>query len=178
MATDAGGPLGPNANDEQTREALAWDQSVLDALTPKMQNALALHQDGQNDRAEKLFREILRSEPRLAEPRLELAHLALGRGDWQEAQEQARLAVTTLLAGGQWTIDIEPAPLLSFSMNLLGETLVRAIESDDLFLRDRARFEAIWNEASALFIQAKVLDPTNDDARRNAVRYRPIESTS
>lgn len=174
MATDARTPLGNEANAEQVREALAWDQSVLDALTPKMQSALAFRQDGQDVRAEKLFREILRSEPRLAEPRLELAHLAAAREDWVEAQAQARIAVTTLMAGGQWTIDVEPGPLLSFAMNLLGETLVRSIEGGDLFLRDKDRFEAIWNEASVLFGQARKLDPTNEDARRNAVRYRPL----
>ncbi|MCP4867662.1 MAG: hypothetical protein GY898_02965 [Proteobacteria bacterium] len=174
MAADAQTPLGDEASAEQVREALAWDQSVLDALTPKMQTALELRQNGQHDRAEKLFREILRSEPRLAEPRLELAHLAAGREDWGEAQDQARIAVTTLIAGGQWTMDVDPAPLLSFAMNLLGETLVRAIEGGDLFLRDKDKFESVWNEASVLFTEAKKLDPTNEDARRNAVRYRPL----
>ncbi len=162
------------SKDPRIDEAVAWDQTVLDALAPRMQAAVELRQEGRDDKAEAIFREILKSEPRLAEPRLELAHLAALREDWDEAQTQARLAVATLVAGGQWTMDVEPAPLLSFAMNLLGETLVRAIEGGDLFLRDKDRFSKTWNEAAALFAEAKKIDPTNDDARRNAVRYRPI----
>jgi hypothetical protein len=103
-----------------------------------------------------------------------LAHIAASREDWQEAQEQARIAVASLTAGAQWTLDVEPAPLLSFAMNLLGETLVRSIEGGDLFMTDKQAFRSIWNEAAELFVGARKVDPTNSDARRNSVRYRKL----
>ncbi len=172
MATADGPPRIEGA--EQVQEALAWDQAVLDALAPKMRAALEARQSGDDDRAEKLLREVLRNEPRLAEPRLELAHLAVLRDQWDEARTQAEIAVTTLRAGGQWTLDVEPEALLSFAINLLGEVIVRSIEEEDLFLRDRSKFTDAWNRAALLFAEARSLDPTNDDARRNFARYRPI----
>lgn len=156
-------------------EALAWDQEVLDALAPKMVAALEARRAGEDSVAEKLLRDILRNEPRLAEPRLELAHLAAEREQWEEARTQAELAVTTLRAGGQWTLDVEPPALLSFALNLLGEVIVRWLEEGDLLLRDRPEFTRRWNEAAGLFADACRLDGTNDDARRNQTRYRPLK---
>lgn len=157
-----------------TAELMEVDHEQLMALEPKMRRALNAREQGNNAEARKLFGAILKEEPRLAEPRLELAHMAALTEDWDEAQSQARLAVEILKRGGQWTHDVEPKVLLGFALNLLGELMVRPLEEGDLFLTDRPRFDACWNEASVLFGLAMAADPSNVDARRNATRYRRL----
>jgi len=149
-------------------------EAHLDSLQDVMAEAFELRGQGKIAEAVGLFRRILAAEPRLAEPRLELAHLAASGEDWEEAEAQARMAVQVLRSGGQWTLDLSAEELLAFAVNLLGEVLVRSIDSGDLIFRDRKRFNAIWNEAATLFAEAQALDPSNEDARGNATHYRPI----
>jgi hypothetical protein len=151
------------------------ESATLQSLQPKMTKALHLRQAGKDDAALKVLREILAAEPRLAEPRLELAHIAALREDWAEAELQATEAIRALRAGGQWTTEVDPRSLLSFALNLLGEIVVRPLEEGDLFLTDRPRFVRTWNRASVLFGEASKLDPDNEDARRNLTRYAPLE---
>lgn len=158
-----------------TQTMMEFDQDQLTALEPKMRLAMTAREQGNDAEAKRLFDEILKEEPRLAEPRLELAHMAAGTEDWEGAQSQARLAVEILKRGGQWTQDVAPEALLGFALNLLGELMVRPLEEGDLFLTDRPRFDASWNEASTLFGLAMAADPSNVDARRNATRYRRLE---
>ncbi len=148
-------------NDTQELEAI-W----LQAMEAREKNL--------DEEARQLFHSILKQEPRLAEPRLELAHIEIERGQLQEAEEQTRLALEILNNGGQWTADLEPNILLSFGWNLLGEILFR--QSEELATSpDRDRFEGIWNDAAAAFKKALELDPENGDARRNATHCRPID---
>lgn len=146
----------------------------LPELARTMARALKMRESGKDGEAMKLYRDVLAVEPRLAEPRLELAWLAAGRNDWQEAEEQARFAVEILEAGGQWTDDLSPESLLAFALTLLGEVVIRPLEEGDLFLVDQTAFTQKWNEAAALFDRAVELDGDNEDARRNRARYRPI----
>lgn len=166
---------------EQDLEAAAAAKDRMEAaeghlsdLADKMQDALKAHREGKTKRSERLLREIVQTEPRLAEPRLELAHIAAGRADWTEAREQARLAVEVLRAGGQWTTDLEPGEVLGFALNLLGEVIVRDLDDAER-LRDEEEFHALWNEAAHAFDEARRADPTSADALRNATRYRPID---
>jgi tetratricopeptide (TPR) repeat protein len=150
------------------------DRDLLKALESKMRLAMSAREQGKDGEARELFEAVLKEEPRLAEPRLELAHMAALTEDWDEAQTQARLAVEILKRGGQWTQDVEPEVLLGFAINLLGELVVRPLEEGDLFLTDRPLFDASWNEASRLFALALEADPDNVEARRNATRYRRL----
>ena len=159
--------------DEQDGDAQAAE-GHLEALAPKMMAALELRREGEDEQATELLGEILKAEPRLAEARLELCHMAAQRSDWEEAEAQGRLAVETLRSGGQWTLDVEPAELMSFALNLLGEVLVRDLSEGDLLMTDRPAFEARWNEASGLFKEALESDNSNRDARSNCIHYRPM----
>jgi hypothetical protein len=173
MAENNRGPLGQDEA-ELARQVLDTDRALTEALEPKMKAALALREAGQNAKAADVLREIIHADPRLPEPRLELAHVAASRDDWEEAQTQARMGVSLLRAGGQWTADLPPSTLLAFAINLLGETVVRPLEEGDLFLVDQPAFVVAWNEAATLFQEAATLDPASEDARRNQARYRPL----
>jgi len=155
-------------------DTLESPEDHLEELGRRFAKALALREKGDDAGARPLFEEILRNEPRLAEPRLELAHIHLLADRFSEAGEHARLAVATLRAGGQWTEDIEPKALLSFAVNLLGETIVRELEEGEVFLTDREAFVQRWNEASRTFEEALEIDAGNVDAARNRTRFRPI----
>jgi len=150
------------------------ETATLVSLEPKMSKALLLRQSGKDLDAQLIFRQILADEPRLAEPRMELAHIAALQNDWEEAELQATEAIRILRAGGQWTSEVSPPALLSFAINLLGEVVVRPLEEGDLFLTDKPAFERRWNRASILFGEACKLDPENEDARRNLSRYKPL----
>ena len=162
-------------SEEESSQMIKADAEQLAGLEPKMMEAMAARAEGKDDVAKTIFEEILKGEPRLAEPRLELAHMAALVEDWDEAQTQARLAVDILRRGGQWTEDVEPRVLLGFALNLLGELIVRPLEEGDLFLTDRARFQMTWNEAAAIFDEALEADPECVEARRNRTRYRKLE---
>lgn len=140
------------------------DNAVLERI---WLDATEARQQGEHDEARKLFKTILDAEPRLAEPRLELGHMAIEADDLEEGEEHVRLAIAALEGGGQWIDDIDPSTLLSFALNLLGESLFRQAEkvadSDE-----RGRFVELWNEAADAFARAVRLDPDNVDARRNA----------
>ncbi len=157
------------------------DPSLLDAseshladLEKHFTKGLQLRAAEDDSAAREVFEKILKQEPRLAEPRLELAHIHLLSERFDDAHEHARLAVSTLRAGGQWTRDVEPTALLSFALNLLGETVARALEEGDLFLTDRPEFTRRWNRAAGHFAEAAEVDPTNEDALRNRTRFAPL----
>ena len=156
---------------------LESDGDDLKALQKRMDAGLRFRA-GEDDSAARVeFEAILAAEPRLAEPRLELGHILLLEERFDEAEEHVRLAVSTLRAGGQWTEDVEPKVLLSFAINLLGETLARSLEEGDLFLTDRAGFTTRWNQAAAHFREAATIDPTNVDAIRNRLRFAPLDES-
>ncbi len=173
MSEQDDGGMPPGGDTAEMLEAR--DSEVLATLEPKMRAAMKLREEGKDAAAETLLRAILRGEPRLAEPRLELAHILAVRGAWADAQEQARMAVDILRNGGQWTDDVGPNALLSFALNLQGEVQVRELEEGDLFLVDKEEFTQLWNGASVLFTEACELDGDNEDARRNRTRYRALE---
>ena len=173
MTEDPSQPEG--LSEEESNQMIKADAEQLAELEPKMMEAMSARAEGKDGAAKAIFEDILKAEPRLAEPRLELAHIAAVAEDWDEAQTQARLAVDILRRGGQWTEDVEPRALLAFALNLLGELIVRTLEEGDLFLTDRARFQMTWNEAAAIFDEALEVDPECVEARRNRTRYRKLE---
>lgn len=149
------------------------DDSHLIPLGSKLRKAMSLRESGDMAKARDLYREILQADPRLAEPRLELAHMAAEREDWDEAEEQARAALDLLRRGGQWTADLPPERLEAFATNLLAEVLYRSVQDGELIFRDEEGFKARWNEAAALFARALELDPENEDAQYWANHVRP-----
>jgi len=161
-------------NEETDTEYTAIESTVLEGLAEKLQRALELRDAEDDDAAEELLRSIITTEPRLAEPRLELAHIAVGREDWDEAEGQAREAVEILQRGGQWTLEIDPDVFLAFAYNLLGEILVRSIDGTDLIESDRDAFMKTWNAAAQAFEEAYQLDPDNEDIASNFGRVRPV----
>ena len=144
----------------------------MEGLEVLFREGLAARQAGQRAAAVGAYRAILKRDPRLAEPYLELATLAAEDGDLDEAEALARSGVAQLRLGNQWTDDLGEGQLLAFALNLLGEVLLQ--KAEDTIEVDTPAFVAQWNEASTLFREALAHDPADAHARSNALHCRPL----
>ena len=138
------------------------DAAQLEALGERFTLALNLKDRGDIDRAEELFLEILRAEPRLPEPRMELARLLLDTDRIEDAEGHARLALDHLKAGGRWTDMLPDGVVESIAHALLAEILRRRLEDDDVIFGDPATFKALLTESREHFAAAHRLDPTDE----------------
>jgi tetratricopeptide (TPR) repeat protein len=140
----------------------------LAALEDRFLAALADKEAGKIDRAEEAFRAILDVEPRLPEPRMELARILLDTDRLEEAEEHARSALQWLESGGQWTDMIPENVLSALSHALLAEVLRRHADEDDIIFGDPERFKALVAESKSHFQKAAALDPADEYASYHA----------
>lgn len=143
-------------------------QELLAELEPKFMAAIEAKDAGRMDTAEDLLRGILRVEPRIAEPRMELARILLDTDRLEEAEEHAREGLLQLKSGGQWTEEIPENIVSGLAHALLAEVLRRRIEEDDVVFGDPARYQAMLAESQSLFQEASRLDPSDEYASFHA----------
>ena len=123
---------------------------------------------GDLESAETGFRTVLLGDPRLPEPRLELAVILYRRTELEEAEEQARLALDQLERGWHWLDNFEPSQLQSHGHNLLGEIILASAGGNEKeSLPSADVLDERWAEAEACFKRAVGLDPSNREAARN-----------
>jgi tetratricopeptide (TPR) repeat protein len=121
------------------------DESHLEALQAQFMVGLECTQAGHLDRAAELFRNILKKEPRLAEPRMELARLLLDTGQVDEASEQLAEAISVFEKGGQW-IDGIPENTAFCSLCIAGRVLSTAGQRRRGRVRPARKMEAFDGE--------------------------------
>ncbi|TNE89099.1 MAG: hypothetical protein EP330_11715 [Deltaproteobacteria bacterium] len=144
------------------------EQQLLIELEPRFMKAIEAKDAGKLDLAEDELRGILRVEPRLAEPRMELARILLDTDRIEEAEEHAREALSQLEAGGQWTDELPENVVLGLSHALLAEVLRRRIEDDDVVFGSAERYQALLDESRKHFEEAARLDPSDEYASYHA----------
>jgi len=108
------------------------EEAQLHALGEKFMAAIQARNSGDLESAEASLRSIIRVEPRLPEPHMELGRLLLELGQLEEAESHAREAIEQLERGGQWTDELPEAVVLSIAFSLLGEVLRRRADSDEV----------------------------------------------
>jgi tetratricopeptide (TPR) repeat protein len=145
------------------------EKKKLDELGRRFLAALGHKDAGRTDEAEDALRAILRQEPRLAEPRLELARIQLDTDRLDEAEDHAREALDVLEKGGQWTDDVPEAVVTALAHATLAEILRRKADEDDVIFGDPAAFKALVDDAKAHFAKAAALDPSDEYASYYAV---------
>ena len=153
------------------------DDRVVRALEKRFEDALEARRRGDVDGAAELLRGILKVEPRLAEPRLELAHLLIETGQVEEAEEHAREAIAVLEAGGRWTEDLDDSQILSLAWGTLGEALRRRADDDAVVFGPAAAYEALVKESQSAFERAMTLDPENEHARGWSLPPGPVRQS-
>lgn len=147
---------------------MADDADPLDALGERFMAALRAKEAGDLDAAEDELRAILRTEPRLPEPHLELGRILLDTDRLDEAETHAREALTHLEASGPWTEEVPENVVGGLAWGLLAEVLRRIADEDDVIFGDPARFKALVAESQRAFAKAASLDPSDEYASYHA----------
>ncbi len=141
------------------------DEAVhLVGLPERFLAALEARRRGDVDSAAELLRGILRAEPRLSEPHLELSSILLETGQLEEAEQHAEEAIRMLETGEPWTDEVPADTLRSLAWNYLGEALRRRADSDEVVFGDPAVFATLMGRARSAFAKSAALDPTNAHA--------------
>jgi len=143
---------------------ISSDESHLEGLSAIFEAGLDARQKGNIDRAVELLKVVLRREPRLAEPRLELAHIYLETDRLEDAELEAREGLRLLELGGQWIDSLPDAVIQGHAHNLLGEILRRKADTDEVIFGDPEAFKAILVESRKSFARAAELDPNDEYA--------------
>ena len=71
-------------------------------MNPQFLDGVKAFEAGDVDGAAETFRRILKREPRLAEPRVELGRILIETGQLHEAEAEIREAIRILEGGGLW----------------------------------------------------------------------------
>lgn len=145
-------------DDDDTRNI---PETHLAALGARFLAAAQKRASGQVDAALDAFNEILKAEPRLAEPRMEIARIFLEMGRLDDAEAEVKDAIRILESGGQWTEDIPDHIVLAVAWALYGEILKEKAASDDVVFGDPARFSALVEQSRVAFARAAELDPSD-----------------
>lgn len=149
------------------------EQAELDRLSGIFMTALTAKEDGKLDAAEELLRDILRAEPRLAEPHMELARILLDTERLIPAEAEAREALDQLAATGPWLEEVGGATVHAIAHALLAEVLRRRADEDDVIFGDPEVFTALLDESRKHFDLARKLDPSDEYASFHAVFLGP-----
>lgn len=157
-------PPTPPADPALAVDPTQADEAHLAALGQRFLGALALMRKGDVDGAADELRAVLRAEPRLAEPRLELARLLLETDQPEEAAEEALEAARILEGGGQWTEDVPEHVLQGMAWDLHGEALRRQADREEVIFGDPAQWRALVDQSRQSFQKAAALDPDNAHA--------------
>ena len=140
----------------------------LEALSTRFLSALDLVRTGKVDRAEDELRAIVRTEPRLPEPHMELARLLLDSDRLSEAESHTREALEHLETSGPWTAELPENVVKGLAWALLAEILRRTADEDDVVFGDPERFRGLVQESQEAFAKASALDPSDEYASYHA----------
>ena len=142
------------------------------ALEARFLKAVEAFSEGRTEAAELGFREVLMGDPRLPEPRLELAVVLFQKGQSEEAEAQARMALDQVQKGWCWLENFSPEALEAHASNLLGEVLLHRLAEGELADLPGDELVGKWKEAEGLFKRAVSLDPDNGQALANIAGFK------
>jgi tetratricopeptide (TPR) repeat protein len=135
------------------------DQPSLSALEADFLKALELREKGQSEEARSRLAEIIRLEPRLPEPHLELGRILLEAERLEDAEAEVREAIALLEKGGQWLENLPDLVVQALAWALLGEILKERAATDEVVFGPPERFHAMLAASRAAFKRAHELDP-------------------
>ena len=135
-----------------------------EALEQRFMQAIEARENGDLDSAAEMMLGILKIEPRLPEPHLELSHIYLQVGQLEDAQTHIDEAIVYLESGGQWTDDLEESEVLSLAYSTKGEIYRALASEDEMVFGDEEEFKKLLKEAKTAFKKAALINPQNEHA--------------
>lgn len=144
---------------QKLEELFKQDLSELEAL---FSQAMDARHAGDAAKCAELLRQIIKVEPRLAEPHLELGRIHLDADEYDDAEVESREALRFLTQGGQWVDDLNENQLLSIAHGQLGEVLRLQASQDAVIFGDPEAFKAIVKEAQHHASLSLDLDPDQE----------------
>lgn len=158
-------------------DTMSHEATQLEELGEQFMLALQRKDAGDFDGALQEFQAILKVEPRLAEPRMELARMLLDLDRTQDAEEHARQALGDLENHGQWVDSVDENQILALAHAILAEALRRRVEEDDVIFGDAEHFKALLTESRTHFNKASELDPSDEYSSYHAFFMGPEEAS-
>ena len=149
------------------------EEAQLHALSEQFMAAIDARNAGNLENAETTLRGIIRVEPRLPEPHMELGRLLLEIGQLEEAESHAREAIEQLEKGGQWTDELPEPVVLSIACSLLGEVLRQRADSDEVVFGEPDLFLKLIEEAQTWFAKAASSDAGDTYSSHQAFFLNP-----
>ena len=142
--------------DDEEKEMASLQGRFLEAMNARQNNDV--------DAAAELLRGIIKVEPRLPEPHMELAHILICVGQLDEALTHAEEAVNALEMGGQWTDDLPENTMKSLAYGVLGEVYRLQADSDEVVFGEPEKWEDLVKRSKNAFQKAAALDENNAHA--------------
>jgi Tfp pilus assembly protein PilF len=156
MSTDS------SDNSDNVTEAVIVqaEAAAIEPMQALFMAAMEHRQVGHAKKAESCLLEILKNEPRLPEPHLELAHIYHGMELLEEAKTHIDQAVQFLENGGQW-LDLPENEILAMAYLIQGEIYRSLADLDEVVFGDQAVYVDYVNRAKNAFTKANHLDSSS-----------------
>ena len=119
--------------------------------------AMEHRQQGNAKKSEICLLEIVKKEPRLPEPHLELAHIYLALEQLEDARSHIDQAVQYLENGGQW-LDLPEDEILLMAYLIQGEVYRSLADLDEVVFGEQSVYIDYVNRAKNAFKKANMLD--------------------
>lgn len=152
------------------------EPELLEALGERFTLAMQRLAGGDVDGGEDLLREILRQEPRLAEPQLSLGRILLDTARLDVAEEHTRTALRLFEEQGPWTEEVPENVLLAIAHAQLAEILRQRADDDDVIFGDPDAYHALVKDSQEHFTKASTLDPSDSTSSYYAFFMGPPQA--
>ena len=159
-----------SSNDDSmnTEEIIAnAESSAIAPMQELFMAAMEHRQMGQTKKAEVCLLEILKNEPRLPEPHLELAHIYHATKQLDEARIHIEEAVQYLENGGQW-LDLPEQEVLSMAYVIQGDIYRSLADLDEVVFGDQVLYVDYINRAKNAFSKANMIDSSTVEFTGNS----------
>ena len=133
------------------------EASEIEPMQALFMAAMEHRQGGDARKSEICLLEIIKKEPRLPEPHLELAHIYLAQEQFEEARTHIEQAVQYLENGGQW-LDLPENEILTMAYLIQGEIYRSLADLDEVVFGEQAAYIDYVNRAKNAFKKANMID--------------------
>ncbi len=140
----------------------AAESEAIEPMQALFMAAMEHRQQGHTKKSEICLLEIVKKEPRLPEPHLELAHIYFSIEQLDDARSHIEQAVEYLENGGQW-LDVPEKELLSMAYLIQGSIYRSLADQDEVVFGEQPVYIEYINRAKNAFNKANLLDPSNQE---------------